>query len=140
MDSTGALEETENNCDEASDTIPNVERGDVVLAVPVPETKVLVLRLNSQIKSGGLDQDQKVDNIKSEGQDNIDQIKEDFEFIDEVDFEEERKSFVKEVEKEHSYNSFKKEGEEEGDDRDCTCQLCGFKSSTKSNLKHHMKR
>ena len=137
MDSTEALEETENICEEASDTIPNVESGHVILAVPIPETKVLVLRLNSQIKSGGQDQDQKIDNINSEGQDKVDQIKEDFEFIDEVDFEEERKSFVKEVEKDHSYNT-KTEDAKEGDN--CTCKLCGFKSSNKFNLKHHMKR
>ena len=95
------------------DTIPLVENGDVVLAVPVPETKVLVPNM-----------------VKSEGGQE-DEIKSDLEFIDEVDFEGERKSFVSEVNRDHSYNSSRKK------EKDCQCQECGVTFSTKANLREH---
>ena len=118
-----SVQETENvitnggdvilNGDYGEDSIPLVENGDVVLAVPVPETKV-------HVESGG----------QAQGQ-NEDEIKSDLEFIDEVDFEGERKSFVTEVNRDHSYNSSRKK------EKDCKCQECGVTFSTKGNLREH---
>ena len=131
--------ENTENCDQGippleEDKTPIVKNGDVILAVP--KTKILVLRLDSH-KSMGQNEGLKVE---SEGQESVDEVKSDFEFINEVDFEGERESFVREVKKDHSYNSTRWEEKEERYDEDCICKLCGFISTSKGNLKHHMKR